>query len=51
MAPVPSRDPETPSPETKPIGCISLHVNLAILTVMAFLRAAGKGPAKAECAE
>ena len=40
-----------PSPETIPMGHISLHINLAILSVMAFLRVAGKRPAEAECAE
>lgn len=32
-------------------GRIYLHINLAILLVMAFSRASGEGPAEAQCAE
>ena len=42
---------QKPSPKMILMGRISLHINLAILSVMAFLQAAGKGPAEAERAE
>ena len=39
------------SHEIKEMSCLSLHINLAFLWVMAFLQASGKRPAVTDCAE